>query len=289
MTLESRLNDFIAQIPLEQIAADIARQSGGDAGEVKAWLEVYLNEARASLRLVEPYLAVQSRILEVGAGLCILSLFLKFQGYNIIAEEPALAGFDLFNCAKLALLSHYQLLELEVIDRPAGELNLADHGQFDLIFSNNVLEHVADLSDSFTALCSLVSTGGQMVHNCPNYIFPYEPHLHIPVIKPLKGLSESIFRQRVAEKRALWESLNFITYLEVRKMARQAGVNVHFKQALLYEAFERLAYDPLFRERHATSFVFKLYRVLEVTRLIKLLRYIPPALVSPMQFTISRP
>lgn len=288
MTLETRLNEFITQMPLDQIADDIASETNAEASEVAAWLAIYLNESRASLRLIEPYLEKHLRILEVGAGLCILSLFLKSEGYNITAEEPALAGFDLFSSAKLLIMEHYQSLELAVIDRPASKLSLSVDGEFDLIYSNNVLEHVSDIEQSFTALCALTSRAGKMVHNCPNYVFPYEPHLHIPVIKPFKKLTELLFKKRVADKRALWESLNFITYFQVKGMGKNANVGIRFKKGLLYESFDRLSYDPLFKQRHGKSVVYTIYRILVATRLLTLLRYIPAPLVSPMQFEVNR-
>ena len=290
MSLEVRLNDFLAQLPAEDIAEDIIKRLDSDANidTMVQWLSVYINEARATLRLVEPYLQKESRILEVGSGLCILSLFLKSEGYQITAEEPALAGFDHFNLAKEALLLHHQALELTVIDRTASQLSPQQDGCFELIFSNNVLEHVADIEDSFQVLCGMMAENAKMVHLCPNYVFPYEPHLHIPVVKPVKRLSEVLFKKRIIEKQALWQSLNFITYFQIKKFANNAGVQVVFKKALLFEAFNRLGYDPLYNKRHGNSAVGIIYKILNTTKLLALLKFIPPFLVSPMQFEISQ-
>jgi 2-polyprenyl-3-methyl-5-hydroxy-6-metoxy-1,4-benzoquinol methylase len=61
-------------------------------------------------------------------------------------------------------------------------------GTFDLIFSNNVFEHVRDVQAALATLGALLRPGRVMVHNCPNYDVPYEPHFGIPLL-PLRPAS----------------------------------------------------------------------------------------------------
>jgi len=215
-------------------------------------------------------------------------LFLKQRGYDITAEEPVQGGFDLFEISRDAITSRHQAIGLEVIPLPSAELDPEQHGRFDLIYSYNVVEHIDRLEASLAAMVNLLTDDGVMVHNCPNYFFPYEPHLALPVVKPIKELSERLFKAKIDQKRALWDSLNFVTYGEIRRFARRGQLDVRFAPGLLHAAFARLEDDPLFRQRHGQSVVGRVFRLLSKTRTLSLLKHLPAAVVSPMQFEISR-
>ena len=53
---------------------------------------------------------------------------------------------------------------------------------FDLVTTTSVLEHVADVRRVVTEVWRVLKAGGIWYNCCPNYLFPWEPHYHIPYI-----------------------------------------------------------------------------------------------------------
>ncbi len=283
---EKKLNAFLSGIPVVKIAERIAAATGGHVPDIAAKLDIYINEARISFRLVEPRLNRRQRLLEAGAGLCLLSLFLKREGYNITALEPALGGFGLFDVARQAILRHYRDIPLVVLDCPAQQLNRRMHGEFDLIFSNNVIEHIPDWQAALAAMNSVLAQGGRMIHACPNYTVPYEPHYGVPVFRRFPKLSRRLFLPSGSNPE-IWDSLNFIRSCDIRRFCAERQLRCRFEKALLYKALRRISEDPLFRSRHAGP-VATCAALLQRSGLLHLFRYMPVALSTPMVFEIAR-
>ena len=279
------MEDFLQRIPFAEIAAAVAEQSGREAAAVEAMFETYANESRATLELIAGHLSPTERILEVGAGLCLTSLFLKQAGFQVVALEPAIGGFGIFELLKKEMLEHHHALGLVVLEKPAQELDPASDGRFDLIFSNNVLEHIPDWPAALGAMGTALEIGGRMLHACPNYTVPYEPHYGVPVFRHFPRLSRRLFLgNRDSE---IWDSLNFITGRNLRLYCNRNGLNCCFKEELLYLSLKRIETDPLFEERHQ-GLVANLARLLLRTGLARLLRHIPPTLATPMVVNISK-
>lgn len=127
-----------------------------------------------------------------------------------------------------------------------------------------------------------------MVHSCPNYSVPYEPHFGVPVLSNWPRLTYLIFSKKISTNIELWSSLNFITYQEIKKFASQHNLVVHFQRKLLYKIFLRIENDPVFRERHKNFIIMSLFSILRITGAIKLLKILPPRCATPMQFIISK-
>ena len=286
-TLQARLEGFLQSLPMDSLAGELVSRCGMAEAEARTFLETYVNETRTTLDVVGESIKTGIKMLEIGAGLCMFSVFLKKEGYDITALEPSAGGFDKFEIAKRVILDAYADLELRVFEFPAQELSNCGE-KFDLVFSNNVLEHIPDLESAWAGMCAALKPQGKMLHNCPNYLFPYEPHLAIPVLKHVPGVSVFCFPRQIARYRGVWDSLNFISYFDVKKLARRSGMNVSFKQGLLFDALMRIESDPYFRERHSGSLILTVYNLLRKTRLLGLLRHIPPALSTPMIFQCSR-
>lgn len=251
-------------------------------------LETYANESKITLQLIENYLKADERMLEVGAGLCLTSLFLKSRGYRIVALEPVMGGFDIFEQLQKAVLDHYANIELEVLDRPAQELSAESNGHFQFIFSNNVIEHIPLWRNALLAMLSVLDQNGVMVHTCPNYTIPYEPHFGIPVLRRFPKLSSRLFAKRIALQPGVWKSLNFLTYRQVVTFFEDKDVSVSFVDELLFQALRRLETDPLFRARHQGPLV-RIYQLLKASRLLQLIRKLPPSWTTPMVFSVHKP
>ncbi len=287
MDLKEKLVLFLDELPVDKLCHEIENEATTDADRARQLLGTFSNEAKGALDLINGYLSKDKRILEVGAGLCFLSLFLKREGYDVVALEPAMGGFGLFEAVKAVVLRHYSDIELEVLDIPADKLDTNKNGQFDVIFSNNVIEHIPDLQKNFSAMTSVLSSSGIMVHACPNYVVPYEPHFGVPVVRVFSNLSRNIFK---IDKRAnydVWESLNFITFFDVQKLAYKNNLNVIFERGVLYKSLLRLDQDEAFYERHSGGIIYKGYSLIKKLRLLILIKYVPPMLSTPMVFSMS--
>ncbi len=285
MTLKPKLVEFLDQIPFDAIASKVASCADKPAAEISTLLNTYANESLVSLDLVAGHLAGTQRILEVGAGLCLLSLFLKKEGYPIIALEPALGGYGIFEQTKDALREHFSSLRLEVMTVPAQQLTVVGHGSFDLIFSNNVMEHIPDWRTAITAMAAVLNENGKMVHACPNYTIPYEPHYGIPVFRHFRTLSQHFFLPKNTNK-DIWNSLNFITCYNIKNYCRQESLYCYFEKGLLYNAFKRIDDDPVFKQRHQ-GIIVHVAHIMMKTPFKQIIRHIPACLSTPMIFEIT--
>jgi 2-polyprenyl-3-methyl-5-hydroxy-6-metoxy-1,4-benzoquinol methylase len=283
----AELQKFIQEIPYDRIAEELMLHCDMSFTEAINFLKLYVNEMPVTLNLIRDIIDPRMQILEVGAGLCLFSIFLKSQGYAVTALEPSIGGFSRFSIAKEVILKSYKELNLPLLSYPVGRLKSCNT-KFNFIFSNNVLEHIPNLPEAWVAMVSSLSSGGVMAHNCPNYFVPYEPHFGIPIIKWAPVLNKLIYKSAIAQQKELWDSLNFITYYDVKKLARLTKMEVTFRDKLLLASFNRLHNDPSFLMRHSGGFLVRLDKILRKFGLIQLLRFIPPALSTPMIFICKK-
>jgi len=282
--IEGRLEAFLSALPAEEIVRDArARTDGSTQADYGGLLTTFANETRVALDLVRPLLNRDARMLEVGAGLCLFSLFLKREGFRITALEPALGGYGAFAALRDAILARYADTELEVWPCAVDILNQQTHGRFDLIFSSNVLEHIPAWEKALDAMLGVLADDGVMVHGCPNYSVPYEPHYGVLVLRRFPGWSRRLFLPRNADP-AIWGSLNFICHRDIRRFARRRNLRVAFRRGMLDRALQRLRTDPHFRNRHrgVAGIAARMLAGAGV------LRWLPPSMDTPMVFELRR-
>ena len=289
--LVNRLDQFLDAIPFEEIAANIHattfdQTDGSNIKHVETMLDTYANESRVTLALIAEHLQADQTLLEIGAGLCFTSLFLKSEGYNITALEPAIGGFGMFEQLKNTILEHHHDLNLQVITEPAQHLNMNKHGSFDIIFSNNVMEHIPDWQDALGAMTSILSEQGKMIHACPNYSIPYEPHYGTPVVRYCPDLSRRLFVSANADL-SIWHSLNFITCRQIKMYCKEQQLHYHFQESLLYKALKRIDEDPLFKQRHQ-GMIANIATFIMRSGLGNIIKRIPASMATPMVVEISK-
>ena len=163
----------------------------------------------------------------------------------------------------------------------AEALDPAVHGRFDVIFSVNVLEHIPDLEGALRGMANVLAPGGTMVHFCPNYAIPYEPHFGIPLLPIKPDLTRHLFPTTIARIPGLWGDLNFITAQRVARVARALSLSAAFDRGALSSQLRRLETDPQFRARHGTL-ARALGGVIRTLRLPDLLAAVPGQFVTPM-------
>jgi len=286
ISLKRRLEQFLDELPQTSIVRQVSRDTGCTPAVAEKMLETYANEAQITFNLVASSLSREKRILEVGAGLCLFSLFLKSEGYDIVALEPATGGFNDFELIRQAVMAHFDILQLDIIELPSEALTPAQHGHFDLIFSNNVLEHIPNWQAALEAMLGVLADRGKMMHSCPNYLFPYEPHYGIPVLKYYPKLSRRLFADRINRSPEVWDSLNFICHNDIHRFCNKHGIEAYFQEELLYRALNRISSDPIFKKRHDKGWIGRLHQFMAFTGIIQLIRHLPPAWATPMIFSI---
>lgn len=281
---EEQLEQFLAGFVDEDFVTAVAGHLGRDRASTEGWLRTYLGEARVGLKLVDTRIRPGMRVLEVGAGLCFLSHFLRSRSVDIVAVEPGLGGFGKFTQILETVRQRVSQSRLEIWNIGADRLDPAQHGRFDLIFSSNVLEHIPDLSAAVAAMAGVLKDNGEMVHTCPNYLVPYEPHYSVILFPGSAALSMALNRRTIQTEPSVWQSLNFVTYFDIVRLAKENGLQARFERGLLGRALSRLD-DPVFRARHA-GIAAAIHPVLRRLGLLRILERLPPFLATPMQFTL---
>ena len=264
---------------------DLARQVAVPRDELLTMSTQSLAEAEQTLRVLAGLVPAEgSRIIEIGAGLGLTSSYLAGCGFDVTALEPGGIGFEHYPtvAAEIALLlgAEYRALSIS-----AEDLRRETHGAFALIYSNNVIEHVGSPVDVFRSLCSVLDEGGMMVHSCPNYFIPYEPHFGLPLVPGRPKWTARILPASVRAS-GLWASLNFIRARDVSAIAAELALSVRFRPAALATSLERLETDTEFRGRHRV--LFSIEKGMSRIGLVRLLQKLPPRWSTPMEFIMWR-
>lgn len=249
----------------------------------KERLALLMGEAEKTLVMIAPYLRPGMRLLEVGGGVGLVYAVLRSRGFDVVSLEPGADGFGDRHRAGLRLLELLEIDSNEWLRMGIEDLPSATQ-PFDLVFSYFVLEHVVDLDRAFQVMAGALGPDALMVHQCPNYIVPFEPHYNIPLF-PFKPEWTQVFLPGLRHKR-LWQGLRFTTVGCITRLCARNRLRPVFRKGMIAGAFARVLDDPLFRARKQ-GFV-KIARLLRGTGMLKVLRRLPPVLNTPMEFTARK-
>jgi len=151
----------ISRIPIHKITEDA----------------VASKKAECQAEILTQYTSLYNKnVLEVGAGFGInLSVWYKQYGINYFGIEPDGEGFDCsFNIAHMIFKANG--LDPERIINATGE-NIPFAGNyFDIVYSTNVLEHVANPVKVLDESLRVLKPGGVMQFVYPNYHSFYDGH-----------------------------------------------------------------------------------------------------------------
>lgn len=284
--MSAALDALLDEIGAARIAAGAAARLGISHDEAEVCWTAIVSEARMALDWLEAEQApLTGRVLEIGAGSGLLASVLRARGVDVVAIEPVGEGFAFTDAVQAELASILGMRAVAPLRAPAEALNPDPHGRFDLIFSINVLEHMRPLHPNLDGMARVLAPGGVMIHTCPNYTFPYEPHYRMPLLPGAPALTPYLGKPRLRHE-PLWRSLNFITAGDVKRFAGRHGLSAKLAAGKLAEAIERTQSDLAFASRHrgAPAVAIAMVRKLGLT---PLLRRLPAEWVTPMTVRIS--
>lgn len=274
----------LAVVAQPSFAAAVAARAGIAEELAGRYLGNLASEARYALGLLRhPRLALSEddRVLEVGAGIGLTATILQHAGLRLTAIEPIGESFGVFEHIRAELVE--RLPEVAPLVRCGAEdLDLTVHGEFDVIFSINVLEHCRPMLPALRGITSVLAPGGRMLHLCPNYRVPYEPHLGRPLVPFAPQLTPKLWPAMAEHE--VWPSLNFITAGDLQRLARQANLQLELVPGVMDELVARLGADEAFGRRQ--GWVGRIAKVVAKTGLF---RMIPASWQSPMIAIFRRP
>ena len=281
---------------IESFLADVGEAVRRDASHLEGLFAVFAQEARFGRTWLAPSLArlaPGAAVLEVGAGLGLLSCQLAKEGFTVTALEPVGEGFSSFTELQSVVLACARAQGIAPRVLPLAVERLDEDSRFDFAYSVNVMEHVQDVALALQTIARALRPGAEYRFVCANYLFPYEPHFDIPTVFS-KRLTEKLFRRRIYGNRrvgdaaGVWKSLNWITVPQVARAARALpGVSVSFDRSVLEAALLRVVDDREFSARRS-PLVRGLVRTAVGLRLHRLVKWIPAFMQPLMDCSIRR-
>lgn len=281
---------------IEPLLRDLRAVVERDAPSLLELLDVFAQEARfarewltSSLQRLRP----DETILEVGAGLMLVSCQLVREGYRVTALEPVGDGFSAFVELQRIVLGYamQHAIAPEILAVPVELLERRD--AFGFAFSVNVMEHVDSVPSALDNIGRSLKPGGSYRFTCPNYLFPYEPHFDIPTLFS-KTLTRRVFGQRIMNSRqvsdqaGLWRSLNWISVPMIRRACRaMPQTALTFDRSMLSRTFARLVDDPVFASRRS-RWVRRLAAWMVGMGLHKGFAYFPAVMQPVIDCTLTR-
>lgn len=276
---------------------DFERHARAIVPDLGGVLTDYIGEARFGASILDAemgQLPQGSRVLEVGAGMLLLSCALQAAGYQVSAVEPVGIGFAHMNRLREIVWSYAtdRGCRPELLSIRAEQI-VADT-EFDFAFSMNVMEHVDDVPLVLRRVMSALRPGAAYRFVCPNYRFPFEPHFDIPTLFS-KSLTGRVLRSRilgshtVIDPAGTWQSLNWISVASVRRICRRdLGLEPEFDRTVCYRFVRRAIDDPGFQRRHS-RLLCALCASLDTIGAARLLMLLPAGAQPAMSCRLTRP
>lgn len=160
------------------------------------------------------------RILEVGSGTgMVVTRGRVGHGLDIWGIEPSAAEYSATLDVCRRLLDHYQL-DRALIREAAGENNPYPDATFDLVYSSNVLEHVADPQAVIDESLRVLKPGGDLLFVVPNYGSWWEGHYGLPWLPHMPAWLAKLYVRALGRNPDYIDTLNLVSHRQLERWLR---------------------------------------------------------------------
>lgn len=194
----------------------------------------------------------QIKILDWGCSRGLEVLWLRKNGYNAfgvdIDYEPIQNGLN------LAKKIGYNKKILQVINKD-GKTDFCEE-YFDIIYSNQVFEHIKDIELVSKELFRITKSKGEGYHVFPGFLYPNEGHLHMPFIHWLpksKIRFFAILLYVMIRREPFWEELNGLNILDRTKVYFKYSVEKTFYRSP--NSLTKIFRNNLFIVQHGSNYI----------------------------------
>lgn len=179
-----------------------------------------------------PQESQQLSYLEIGSGLGISLIEGLKAGYDIKGLEPGMNhGFEGRYNFSSKLLAYFGFNPLDILyDSLAEKMTCFERETFDVVYSNQVLEHVHCIESVLKEAKRVLKSQGMIYMAMPHYLSYYEGHYHVfwlPYLLLNKSIAKYYIKMRKMDENFI-DELNFITYFGLKKVAKKVFVNEKF-------------------------------------------------------------
>lgn len=232
------------------------------SADVEGRLDTYISEANFFRRVIQgdiDELSPNSRVLEVGCGVGVLSLLVGDLGFRVSAVDPQSADFGQMYLMR-QIVEGAWMGEVPYVQWVNGDLSSLEEeqGKFEYVYAINVVEHVNDVPEFVSQCVKMLRPGGVFRFVCPNYSLPYEPHFNMPTLfsKRLTRwvLARKIANSRITDPAGLWDELSWPTQRQLVRTLKEFGLPYRFNSLATRLYVERASQDAHFTERKGRTF-----------------------------------
>jgi len=159
------------------------------------------------------------KVVEIGSGIGGLAIAIALLGpHNITGIEPEESAVK----ASRLRAGRYPDIRANFIQGYGEKIPLPDNS-FDLVYSQSVLEHVADVPKVIAEAYRILRPGGVIYVETPNYLWPTEQHYRIffPPLLP-KSLAHLYLKQRGKNPAGI-DTINYVTPWNISRNLKKTG------------------------------------------------------------------
>lgn len=159
-------------------------------------------------------------ILDVGCGFGDMMLALLEAGAaHVIGIDPDRDWIIIAEARGRECAEQFQVC------RAVGECLPFKSNTFNLVCSNFVVEHVNNLPLVVAEMIRVLKPGGNCLINCPNYLWPMEPHYRLPWVPYTpKWIGQRLLSWLGRDPNYFVHHIHYLTPFDVLKALRQAGI-----------------------------------------------------------------